>query len=230
MVKTRGLAEAKVRVGDIEKIVSKLLKKKKKIRIFESGCGYGKVMMELSKKFGSQVEIVGMNLKKGHGDKEKMISFALSEGIVTKDELNKMKIPKIIFGDAGEKIPFKTDSIDLVYSQVSIYLYKDKAHFLEEVARVLTKDGIGITTYPGNGELAEEFKELFVIYNQGKKISLKEYFKKFKGIRLYINKKGGTPIEIKSGKLKLGLELEATINVNNLNKKWFGIQSIYHTK
>lgn len=230
MVKTRGLKEAEVRIGDIEKIVSGLLKKKKKIRIFESGCGYGKVMMELSKKFGNRIEIIGMNLKKGHGDKDKMISFALSEKIISKEDLKKIKIPKIIFGDAGEKIPFKTGSIDLVYSQVSVYLYKDKIHFFEEVARILSKEGIGITTYPGNGKLPEKFKELLIIYNRGKKISLDKYFKKFKNIRLFRNKKGGTPIEIKNGKLDLKLELKSTINVNRLNKNWFGIQSIYYTK
>jgi len=114
MVKTRGLAEANSKLGDIESIISEMVKEKGKIRIFESGCGYGKVMMELTKKFGNKIDIVGMNLKPEHGDVKKMINFAISEGVIKKEDIKNVKIPKIIFGDAGEKLPFKSNSIDFI--------------------------------------------------------------------------------------------------------------------
>ena len=85
-----------------------------------------------------------------------MINFVLSEGIITKKDLEKMKIPKIIYGDAGEKLPFKSGSIDLVYSQTASYLFKDKMHFYEEVARVLSKDGIARIT-----GTEDQWKEVF---------------------------------------------------------------------
>jgi len=229
-MKTRGLKEAKMKLGDLEEIISNLLKKKEKVIILESGCGYGKVMMELAKKFGDRIEITGMNLKPNHGDKKRMISFALSEKVIAKKDLKKMKIPKIIFGDAGEKIPFKTSSIDLVYSQVSVYLYKDKMNFFKEVGRVLSKEGIGLITYPGNKRIPKEFQPLLKIYKDDKQISFDNYIKKFKHIRLYPNKGGWNAIEIKKSNFKFNVELEATINVNHINKNWFGIQSIYYIK
>ncbi len=231
MVKTRGLKEAKEKLGDLEKIISALLRKKKKIRVFESGCGYGKVMIELKKKFGDKIDIIGMNLKPSHGDKRKMISFALEEGIITKEDIKKMNSIKIIFGDAGKKLPFKKGSIDLIYSQVSSYLYKDKMHFFEEVARVLSKKGIARITSPEeNNKLPDDLKLLLRIYDKGKLIPFDRFIRGFRNISRVRLPNGNRPIEVRSGKLDFGLELEATINTNHLKKDWFGVISIYYMK
>ena len=231
MVKTRGLKEAKVKLGDLEKIISNFLKKKKKVKIFESGCGYGKVMVELKKKFGDKIEIVGMNYLPSHGDKKKVISFALEEGIITKDEIKKLQSIKVIFGDAGKKLPFKTGSIDLAYSQTSSYLYEDKMHFFEEVARILSKDGIARITSPEeNNKLPEELRQLLRIYDNSNQIPFDKFIKKFKNIRKVKLPSGQKPIEIKSGKLDFGLKLESSTNINHLGKDWFGIISIYSKK
>jgi ubiquinone/menaquinone biosynthesis C-methylase UbiE len=228
MVKIRGLKETKIKLGDLEKIISNSLKKKKKVRIFESGCGYGKVMIELKKKFGDKIEIIGMNYKKIHGDKKKIISFALKEGIITKKEVKQMQSIKVIFGDAGKKLPFKTSSIDLVYSQTSSYLYKDKMHFFEEVARILSKEGIARITNPEkNPKLSEEFRQLLRIYDKNKQIPFDKFIRKFKNIRKVKLSSGQEPIEVKGGKLNFGLKLKSTIDVHNFRKDWFGIISTY---
>ena len=99
MVKTRGLEEAKVKLGDLEEIILNFLKKKKKVRIFESGCGYGKVMSQLKKKFGDKIEIIGLNFKPSHGDKKKVISFAIEEKIIAKDETRELQSIKIRSSD-----------------------------------------------------------------------------------------------------------------------------------
>lgn len=231
MVKTRGLKEAKEKLGDIEKIISDMLKKKRKIRVFESGCGYGRVMVELKKKFGDKIDIIGMNLKPSHGDKKKMISFALEEEIITKGEIKKMQDIKIIFGDAGKNLPFKTSSIDLVYSQVSSYLYEDKMHFLEEVARILSKEGVArITRFDVNLKVPSELSQLLRIYDNGEQVSFEKFIKKFKNIRIIKLPGERKAVEIKSGRLNFGLNLECVLNLNHLNKKWFGVQSIYSFK
>jgi len=231
MVKTRGLKEARERLGDLEKIISKLLKTKEKIRIFESGCGYGKVMVELKKKFGNKIEIIGMNFKPIHGDKKKIISFALEEGIIKKGEVNSIQSIKVIFGDAGKKLPFKSGSIDLVYSQTSAYLYKDKMHFFEEVARVLSKEGIArITPTNRNDKLPKKFQQLLKIYKNKKQIQFKDFIKKFKLIKIITLPNGRSVIEILSGKLDFGLKLTSFSNVNEYNKEWFGFISVYSVK
>ena len=231
VVKTRGLKEAKVKLGDLEKIISNFLKKKKKVKVFESGCGYGKVMVELKKKFGDRIDIIGMNLKPSHGNRKKLISFALEEKVITKDEIKQMQSMEIIFGDAGEKLPFKTNSIDLVYSQSSSYLYKDKMHFFEEVARVLSKEGIARITRPDkNSELPEKLRQLLKIYNGRVQVPFEKFIKNFNGIKIIKLANGKKLIEIKNGKLSFGLRLESTTNVNNLRKDLFGIISVYSVR
>lgn len=228
MTKNRGLKEARIKLGDIEKIIDSMLIDKKKIRIFESGCGHGRLMMDLVIKYGSKVEIVGMNLMPLHGKIEDMIYLAISEKIINKKDLKNIKLPKIIYGDAGNKIPLKSNSIDLVLSQVSSYLYKDKLKFFQEVARILNKKGIARITLPENSKIPE-FSPLLTIYKKGKLVNFKNLIKKHKQIKIVKVAKNEV-IEIKSGELYFNAELEATINLNNLNKEWFGVKSIYYLK
>jgi len=233
-MKTRGLREAGKNLGDIESIIENLLEKKARIKIFESGCGYGLLMMNLAKKYGPRVEIIGMNLKPKHGDEKKMIDLAMKKRVLSKEDLKNFNLPKIIFGDAGVKLPFKSGSIDLVLSQISTPFYNDKMHFFEEVSRVLSKEGIARIT-PGfymfnfKEGTEPEFRERIKIYKKGKKIPVESFLKKFKTLKL-IRLTNGFVLEIKKGKLDFGLQLEAVVNYDHLNKKWFGTQSIYYVK
>ena len=229
MVKTRGLKEANVKLGNIDKIIDGMLKRKKKIKIFESGCGYGRLMMDLVIKYGNKIEIIGMNLKASHGNQKMMVDNAFKEKIITKKELKRIKLPKIIYGDAGEKLPFKSKSIDLIVSQTSSYLYRNKLHFFEEVARVLNKSGTAKITFPESSKIPKEFSPLLRIYKEDKIINFQDFIKKYKGIKLVKTAKEKA-IEIKNSQLKFDAEFETSININNLNKKLFGVQSIYYTK
>ncbi|MCK4552960.1 class I SAM-dependent methyltransferase [Candidatus Pacearchaeota archaeon] len=230
MVKTRGLKEAIKKLGNLEKIISNMLKKKKKIRIFESGCGYGQIMIELKEKFGDKIDIVGMNYKPTKNDTEAIINFTKTEGKKIIRDLKKLKI-KVILGNAGKKLPFKTGSIDLVYSQTSSYLYEDKMHFFEEVARILSKEGIArITPAHFKKNLPKEFQKILMIYDNGTEILFGKLIKRFRNIKLITLPSKKQVIEIKSGKLNFGLKLESTINTNHLAKKWFGIVSVYSFK
>ena len=228
MVKNRGLEEAKVKLGDLEKIIEKLLERKKVLNVFESGCGYGKVMVQLKKKFGKKINIMGMNLIKEHGDKKKLISFALEEGLIGPSEKIKLKDIKIIFGDAGERIPFKKGSIDLVYSQSSVYLYRDKMRFLEEVARVLAPGGKARITFPDeNRKLPEDLRNLLRIYSEERLVSFREFISRFKSIRVIKLKGNRDVLEILPSNLKFGLDLVSALDVHELNRNWFGVVSFY---
>lgn len=231
MVKTRGLEKAEIKLGNLNEIISNLLKKKEKIKVFESGYGYGKVMSQLKAEFGDKIDITGMNYKRSHGDKKKVISFALKEKVISKSDINKLNSIKVIFGDAGKKLPFKTGSIDLIYSQTSAYLYEDKMHFFEEVSRILSKDGIARITPPLFKEnLPEEYKKILRIYIGDKEVEFKDFIKKFKKIKIIKLPSGKKVIEIRGGGIDFGLKLESTINTNDLCKEWFGVVSIYTKK
>lgn len=230
-MKTRGLKEARARLGNIDSIIENLLKKKNKIKIFESGCGYGRLMMDLAKKYGRKVDITGMNLKPEHGDKKIMIANAIKNKVITKKDLDAFNLPKIIYGDAGVKLPLKTSSIDLVVSQASTFYYPDKLHFFEEVARVLSKDGVArLTPCFYMDEFPDGFKEILRIYDKGEKIPVKSFLKKFKPIKLINLENGKLVVEIRKGKLNFKLTLETSINYNHLDKRWWGVQSIYYKK
>jgi len=206
-----------------------LLKHKKKIRIFEAGCGHGRLMIDLILKYGNKIEISGMNLIPLHGTKKEMIDNAVKEGLLQKQGTKKIKFPTIIYGDAGEKLPFKTDSIDLVLSQTASYLFKNKLHFFEEVSRILNKKGIGRITLPENPNLPNEFQSLLKIFKDGKQINFENFIKKHDKIKL-VKTPNYKAIEITGGKIDFDSCLEAGINLNHLNKKWFGIQSVYYAK
>jgi ubiquinone/menaquinone biosynthesis C-methylase UbiE len=226
MAKDRGLKEAKEYLGNIEKIISDRLNKKKTVKILEIGCGYGRVMVELKKKFGEKIEIIGMNLLPEHGDLKIMTKLIILNEAITKEELETFKLPKIIYGDAGEKIPFKDKSIDFIYSQIATSYFSDKLHFLEEVARVLTKKGLARITFSFNkSKGAEELRPLLRIYKDGKSIKPSKFLKSFKYIKR-VTAPGGKCIEVKSGNLKFNATLVSTLNLRDVSDI-YGVQSIY---
>jgi ubiquinone/menaquinone biosynthesis C-methylase UbiE len=230
MVKNRSLEIANFKLNNIEKLISDKLKEKKKINIFEAGCGYGRVMIELRQKFGNKINIMGINRIRKHGTTRKMIKTAIEEGFATKEELKKMKLPKIIYGDVSKKIPLKSDSIDLVYSQTASFYFPDKLHFFEEVARVLKKDGIcRATGCDYLDEAPDGLKNILRIYDDGKIILFKDYMKKYKNIKQIKLNNGKKFLQITSAKLKFDAELISTINIRDVSKI-NGVQSTYSLK
>ena len=235
----RGLEEAKERIGDIEREVKLLLKNKKKIKVLEIGCGYGKVLLELRGLFGDRVELHGTNLEK-RWDLKLIRRFALAHKMFHKKDVNK-NLPKLHILDSGKKMRLKSSSFDLIYAQASVQYIHDKAKFLEEVNRLLTKNGKAIielqekkidsdvnivsTAYP------IEYNTLFEIWNEGKKVDVLKYLKKFKNVRIKTAKKGWSVLHMTKGKrFSLGLELINSFNLNKLYKGWWGTKAVYRVK
>jgi len=227
----RGLNEAKGRIGDIEKFVNDLLKNKDKIRILEVGCGYGRILLELKKVFGNKIITEGINLEK-EWNKELCKKFGIKEKIFTKKEINK-NLPKIHILDVGKKIPLSSNKYDLIISQASVQYIGNKALFLEEVNRLLTKEGIAII------EMQEikrshplEYRNLFEIWKGNKLILFENYIKKFKNIKVKKSKfrKDWSVIIMKksnSFKLKLKLMNCFGFDINEICDKWRGDKAVY---
>jgi len=223
----RGITESKERIGDITLLIKKQLKEKRKIRVLEVGCGYCRALMELKKLFGDKIETHGINLEK-RWDVKLARRYGLKHKIFTKKEIDK-NLPKIYILDAGKKLPFKSGSYDFIFSQASVQYIHDKALFLEEVNRLLSKNGTAII------ELQEykpkhsiEYKNLFEIWHKDKIIRSMDYLKRFKNIKFKKYKWESHVLEIKKSKnFKLNLKLITSFDLNNINPTWWGTKAIY---
>ena len=203
-----------------------------KIKVLEVGCGYGRILLELKKIFGDKVETFGVNLEKDW-DVNIVKNFGISEKIFDKKEIDK-NLPKIYIFDAAKKMPLKSDSFDLILCQATVQYMGDKALFLEEVNRILTKEGIAII------EMQEikrshpiEYKNLFEIWDKsGKLIKFRDYIKKFDNIQ--VKKSKDRPewtviIMKKANNFSLGLKLMNCFgfDLNEICDKWRGDKSVY---
>jgi len=248
MKRDRGITELDSYLGNFTKEIQRRISQKGKVKILDAGCGYGIVMIELVKKFGDKVEVIGYNQNKSHGTVKELKERAVRTGIFTKEEINKLKnFPKIIYLDADKGLPFKNNSFDFVFSLASIYLYKDKIKFLEECNRILKKDGIArIQLF--ETEFVENKEDIFMklknsnnkpfweLWDKRKRIDFISYFEKIKGVKVKFGKREDNKhiivyLEIKKiPNLDFKLRFVDYIDMRPIAKDRFGIGSIYTTE
>lgn len=152
----------------------------KSVNILEIGCGEGRVLMEILKKFPT-VNLYGINKHKWGCMKgsESLKQTGLFYKIFSNKEQRNIRLPKITFCDA-EELPFENNFFDLIISQVTLQyvIRKDKA--LEEIWRVsklggrafLEIDYTPVSDYP---DFMNNDTPRFVIYKNGKLHSLKKH-------------------------------------------------------
>jgi SAM-dependent methyltransferase len=229
--RTRGLKEAKDRIGDITKEVEILLKNKKKIKILEVGCGYGRAIIELKKLFGEKVETFGINAEPPWNLKL-IKKYALNQKLGSKGEVENL-LPRLYILDAGKKMPFKNDYFDLIFSQATIQYIEDKAFFLQEAHRILAKCGLFVCDIQDEErKYPPEYQHRWEIWNGEKKILISNILKNYENIRIAKAKfrQDGYVIMKKSKNFKLSLKLVYSFDLNKINDKWAGRKSIYILK
>jgi len=226
--RSQGLEGAKGRIGDIRKYCKDLLKNKPKIKILEMGTGFGKALLELKKIFGDKVEIYGTNYEKEF-NKKLIKEYAKDNRFSIKEK----DIPKIYILDAGKKLLFRNNFFDLVFCQATMQYIINRALFIEEVNRILTKQGIAVLELQEfRNDHPKEYKDMIEIWKNNKKINFLKYLKKFKNIK--IRKSRGRDwhyIIIKKGKdFDLKLKLIKSISLENKAKKLWGEKVIFELK
>ncbi len=230
--RSRGLKEVKNIIGDVEKEVTILLKNKKKIKILEIGCGYGKLLLELKKIFGDRVSTFGVNKEKAW-NLALIKKFAIAEKIFSKEEVTK-NLPKLYTLDVDKKFPFKNNSFDLVISVRTIQYISNKAKFLENLNRIVNISGIVITDIQdGSKDKPVEFRHRWEILDKNKKISIYQLLSKKKGVHLY--KERGNPQDKylkmkKDPKFNLNLKLVSSFDLHKINSDWWGTKSVFVLK
>lgn len=118
-----------------------------KTRIMEIGFGNGRVLMELKKKF-PDIEFYGINKEKTHTfyRRESFVLTALKFEIMTRDEVEAMTLPYVVFQDLdyGQRIPYDENKFDLIFSQELIPHIRYTFELFSEIMRVLKKGGTSI--------------------------------------------------------------------------------------
>jgi len=135
--------------GLIQDIADKNRLAGEKTRIMEIGSGNGRLLMSLKKRFPG-VEFYGINKEKTHSffRRENYILTALKFEIMTKEELENIELPYVIFQDLdfGQSIPYNENKFDLVFADDVIRLVKYKFELMDEIMRILKPDGQALIT------------------------------------------------------------------------------------
>ena len=231
----RGIKEASERIGNYVKDIQHLISKKGKIKVLEVGAGYGRSLLELKKEFGENIEASGINLEP-RWNLKLVKRFGLHHKIFSKEEIEK-NLPKLYILDAGKKLPFKSESFDFIYSVSSIQYIHDKALFLEEMNRILKKDGIARLhdAFKKKENYPVELMNLFDIWMNGKRIEVKDYIlnvKKFKNIQFNKTKENpmGYLLMKKGENFKLDLKYISSFDLHGLGENLWGSKVIYKAK
>lgn len=135
----------------IEDIIQELFEKNKlageKTRVMEIGTGNGRVLMELKKLF-PDVEFYGINKEKTYTfyRRESFLHTALKFQIFTKEEVEQLELPYIVFQDLdfGGKIPYGANKFDVVFSQDTMPYIRYKFEVFNEIMRILKPGGISL--------------------------------------------------------------------------------------
>jgi len=226
--RSQGLKGAKGRIGDIKKYCNDLLKYKSKIKILEIGAGFGQALLELKEIFSDKIEIYGTNYEKEF-NKKLVKEYARDNGFSIKEK----DIPKIYILDAGKKLRFNSNSFDFIFCQATMQYIIDRALFIEEANRILTKQGTAVLELQEfRDDHPKEHKEMIEILEGAKKINFLKHLKNFKNIK--IKKSKGRDwhyiIMKKSKDFDLRLKLIKSIPLENKTKKLWGEKVIFKLK
>ncbi|RUL52010.1 MULTISPECIES: bifunctional 2-polyprenyl-6-hydroxyphenol methylase/3-demethylubiquinol 3-O-methyltransferase UbiG [Lysinibacillus] len=116
----------------LKEIEENITKKVNELNILDLGCGEGFILSYLSEQYNQKLNLNGLDYS------EHQLEFA------------RKKVPNASFSQAdfSKGIPYEDESFDLIYSgEVIEHLY-DPDFFVEEINRVLKKDGILVITTP----------------------------------------------------------------------------------
>jgi ubiquinone/menaquinone biosynthesis C-methylase UbiE len=165
----------------LEKAIEAALKRNSPVRVLEIGCGEGRVLMELRKKF-PDIELHGINKKpwRAMKDEKSLMRTGTFYKIFSRESVKKIQLPKIHFYNA-EKLHFEENYFDIVYSQVAIHYIKRKDILFEEIWRVLKPEGEALLHIDSSAkEPKPDFMNTdiprFIIYKGNEKISTQKYF------------------------------------------------------
>lgn len=210
----------------IETTLAGLLKQRRQPTVLEVGFGRGRALLELAWRFRNEgVMFYGVDKKQEAPleKREDLRSLAREFDIAPDTELADFRLPEIFFYDAT-RLHFAEESLDLVYSVVTIRFIEDKAEFLENVCRVLKPGGVALLQigesdweYPYSqicdDKLLTPCTNRFILKHGRELIPLNNYFRLFENNTLRFRFINRPRCVLRLEKLKTArLHLQLTLN------------------
>lgn len=223
----RGHAELARRTGGVFADIDRRLQQKPVVRVLELGCGFGTVLLELCQRYGSRLEIHGINREQGECCPERLLRHGVASGCLAADAPLAGPPPTITCADVAAGLPFGDDYFDVVYSQVAWLYFGNKVAVLREVCRVLSGDGIArIDADERRPGLPPEYQRLVEIWHEGILVPFGDYLRRYglgfvpaaEGEYLRLGKAQGVGDD---------LELVCELDLSRLHPHWDGIKCIY---
>jgi SAM-dependent methyltransferase len=225
--RARGHAELVALVGGIYAEIDERLARAGVVRVLELGCGYGTALLELWQRYGSQVEIHGMNRRRGDGDADILMKNGVERGLILPGMPLPRPLPAISYGDVADGLPFADGHFDLVYSQVAWLYFPDKVAVLRDVNRVLAPDGLAkIDADELRPALPPEYGRLVEIWQGGRLVPFAEYLRRF-GMDFAAAPDGEYLRFGKVARFGEDLELVLQIDLSGIHPHWDGVKCVY---
>lgn len=169
--RARGVDDLERTVSGVCREIDACVERQGIARVLELGCGYGTALLELRARYGSRVELHGLNRFRDDGNAEILLRSATERGLAAD-----VALPQMAYGDVAEGLPFADDTFDLVYSQVAWLYFGNKLGVIREVIRVLRPDGLAkIDADEVQPGLPTEYARLFEIWQDGTLLPFGDY-------------------------------------------------------
>ena len=178
----------------VEHAIADMVETRSPLDVLEVGFGYGRVLMELAWSFrGRNVTFHGIDVTRHIEEPEALRAVARESQVIPQSEISSIDLPHLHFYDAT-RLQFADESLDFVFSAVTIRFIRDKATFLEEVCRVLRPGGRAMLhfgesnwNYPysvaSDARILTPYTSRFVLRHGDELIPLPAYLKLFEAGR-----------------------------------------------
>lgn len=225
--RARGHAELVARVGGVFAEIDERLDRQDVVRVLDLGCGYGTTLLELRQRYGSKVDLHGLNRRPADGDTDIFIRNGVERGLIAPDAPRVPCLPAIRYADVAGGLPFDDATFDLVYSQVAWLYFGNKAQVVREVSRVLRDGGLAkIDADELTPGLPPEYQRLVEIWQGGRLVPFGDYLRRH-GMALVPAAEGEYLRFGKSPRFAEDLELVLEVDLAAIHVHWDGIKCVY---